>query len=297
MALGQGSPAGARGGGVLTGTDAPDTIVGTRGDDTIFGLGGNDVLSGGPGGDVLFGGAGDDRLAADRFNRFQDLSGDGSELHGGAGYDTLLGGNSADLIDGGSGNDTLFGYGADDVLDAGRGDDVLDGGVGDDWLIGGQGTDTADYGGLRVFGVPGDAAGLDVDLGEGVAHHSSTNKALAWTDVLDGIENVAGTGRNDRFVGDAFDNVFDGRDEAGPAGQATVFKDLDGGERYRVKGDVVEMYGAKDDYFFALNDDGDLTAVSDAQASGTDTLIDIEFVRFSGEDRLLAVDDLGFALS
>ena len=296
MALGQFSPTGPRGGVVLTGTDTPDTIVGTNGDDTIFGLGGNDVLSGGPGGDVLFGGAGDDRLAADRFNRFQDLFGAGSELYGGAGYDTLLGGNSADLIDGGSGNDTLFGYGADDVLDAGRGDDVLDGGVGDDWLVGGQGTDAADYASLRIFGVPDRVAGLDVDLGEGVARHSSTNKALAWTDVLDGIENVAGTERNDRFVGDAFDNVFDGRGEADHARRATVFKDLDGGERYWVRGDVVEMYGAKDDYFFALNDDGNLTAISDAQASGTDTLIDIEFVRFSGEDRLLAVDDLAFAM-
>jgi Ca2+-binding RTX toxin-like protein len=62
-------------------------------------------------------------------------------LRGGAGDDTLSGGNGADKLIGGAGNDRLVGRGGDDSLYGGPGEDVLVGSSGDDILYGGPGND------------------------------------------------------------------------------------------------------------------------------------------------------------
>lgn len=64
----------------LYGTSGDDEIHGKRGDDLLFGRGGNDSLDGGPGADALYGEAGDDALGGGVFSR--DL------LYGGTGNDT-----------------------------------------------------------------------------------------------------------------------------------------------------------------------------------------------------------------
>src|ERR1041384_565553 len=60
---------------------------------------------------------------------------------GGAGNDTVTGGNEADSIDGSDGNDVLTGGGGDDTITSGDGFDLSQGGLGDDSILGEGGDD------------------------------------------------------------------------------------------------------------------------------------------------------------
>jgi Ca2+-binding RTX toxin-like protein len=112
-------------GGLLPGTDRPDTLEGRDGDDEIRGLGAKDALIGGLGSDVIYGGPGDDFLKGN-----SDVA-----------HDT-----SKDVLYGGPGNDQLNDInGGDDVLYGGEGDDApLIGGKGEDVIYGGDGNDDLD---------------------------------------------------------------------------------------------------------------------------------------------------------
>ena len=70
-------------GGLLSGTDKPDSLAGEDGEDEVRGLGGEDeVLWGGSGSDVIYGGPGDDN--------------------------PLVGGEGDDVIYGGDGHDSMY---------------------------------------------------------------------------------------------------------------------------------------------------------------------------------------------
>jgi Ca2+-binding RTX toxin-like protein len=64
------------------------------------------------------------------------------EMVGGAGDDTIVGGDEPDTMFGGSGNDSLVGNSGNDVLYGGKGLDTLLGGPGNDYLNGGQNSDS-----------------------------------------------------------------------------------------------------------------------------------------------------------
>lgn len=131
--------------GNLIGQFAHNTVSRVR----VFGLAGHDRidLSGVtlPGGfergglnvpAVVEGGAGNDTI----------IGGNESDtLLGGAGRDVIHGGRGADLIVGGAGNDKLHGDDGDDSLAGSAGNDGLHGGAGTDRFSGGRGIDTADY--------------------------------------------------------------------------------------------------------------------------------------------------------
>ncbi len=72
------------------------------------------------------------------------LTGISLDIRGNGGNDTIIGGQSADIILGGTGEDTISGGGHDDALFGGLGDDNLSGNDGTDFLIGGQGNDILD---------------------------------------------------------------------------------------------------------------------------------------------------------
>ena len=182
------------------------------------------------------------------------------------------------------------GFDGTDELYGKRGDDLLNGGLGDDVLEGGDGNDTADYSDLNFNGVFGTVAGLDVNLDNISALHSSTNNPLTWTDTIRNIENVTGTRRNDRFIGDSQDNIFDGQGQVGRDDRQTVFTSQDGSD-YSVIGDVVEYSGSQTE--FSFNGSADNFTVS-GNGEGTDTLIDIEFIRFNAESNVIATSDLDF---
>jgi Ca2+-binding RTX toxin-like protein len=102
-------------------------------------------------------------------------------------------------------NDTLYGLGGTDAIYGGGGDDVIDGGDGNDSLVGGAGADTL-LGGAGIDVVSyGGAASVLVDLTDG---HGVGGDAQG--DVINGIENVNGTGFGDNLNGSAAANTLTG---------------------------------------------------------------------------------------
>ena len=250
---------------ILNGTNDPDDINGRGGDDIIRGGAGDDTLNGAAGDDSIDGGLGNDIV------------------RGGAGNDTLNGNQGNDTLNGGAGNDILNGNQGNDSLIGGTGNDTLSGGVGNDTLRGGDGVDTATYSGLTFNGIDGNAAGLDVNLATGTAQHSSGSNVLGSTDELTDIENVTGTSRNDRFIGNAQNNLFNGGDENRPL--TTTFTGADGTD-YQVRGDVVEYSGIQSDFNIVGTEENFTVTGS---GIGTDSLRDIEFLKF--DDGVVAVGD------
>lgn len=272
----------------LRGERADESISGKNGNDTIKGGQGNDIITGDRGGDIIRGGAGDDILAADLVDRFDDFDGTQSELKGDNGNDTVYGGGKDDLIGGGNGDDLLFGGGGDDLIRGGNGFDLLNGSLGDDTLRGQGGIDVADYSDLPFGDLSASIAGVDVNLDRSLARHSSTNNPLNSTDTLSTIENVIGTSRNDRFIGDKQDNVFYGLSEIGSDESQTEFVS-NNGESYQVNGDVVEYDGDLWEFTFGVSESPFIGLSITKDEIGTDTLIDIEFLKF--DDTLVAIDD------
>ena len=184
----------------------------------------------------------------------------------------------------------LFGDSGDDLIRGGNGFDLLQGGVGNDTRRGQDGIDVADYSDLTFDGISGTVAGVDVNLRINRAKHSSNNNALTWTDTLTSIENVLGTSRNDRFIGDSNDNVFYGLAEVGGDDRQTKFIGLDG-KSYQVTGDVVEYDGEQSDFEFGVSQQpyiGGITVSSNQ--IGTDILLGIEFIKF--DDGLVATNSI-----
>ncbi|UWR87575.1 M10 family metallopeptidase C-terminal domain-containing protein [Phaeobacter inhibens] len=211
--------------------DRIDRFIGTSDNNHFWGQGGGDVFNGGGGDDTLDGGN------------------DGDMLYGEDGDDVLIGGSGQDYLDGGAGVDTvvyttssvgvtvdlengtarggdadgpvqivgrgttirhdiivdvenavgslhddhLIGSGGENALSGGAGDDVLSGGGGADLLDGGAGSDTADY----------------ANATRGVKLNMTNGKTEGDTYVS--IENLSGSGFNDRMKGNAADNVLTGQ--------------------------------------------------------------------------------------
>jgi uncharacterized delta-60 repeat protein len=74
-----------------------------------------------------------------------DASTQSVSVYGGAGNDTLTGGDGYQVFFGGDGNDTLLGGDGADRLTGDGGNDSIDGGLGGDHVYGGAGVDTIDY--------------------------------------------------------------------------------------------------------------------------------------------------------
>ncbi len=108
---------------------------------------------------------------------------------GGSGNDVLLGNAANNVITGNAGNDTLVGR---------AGNDTLNGGAGNDGLNGGDGVDTATYAGAT--------AGVTVNLSLSGAQVTGG----AGTDTLTSIENLIGSGFNDRLIGNGGANTIKG---------------------------------------------------------------------------------------
>ena len=114
---------------------------------------------------------------------------------------TIHGGNSGDTLSGLNGNDLLFGRGGNDTLFGGNNNDFLRGGAGADRLDGGANIDTADYSDkTQKVEVTLKGATLAVVKINGVAEDSIRN-----------IENLIGGSVGDKFIGDGFANLLDGR--------------------------------------------------------------------------------------
>ncbi|HEX9891923.1 MAG TPA: phosphodiester glycosidase family protein [Actinomycetota bacterium] len=162
-----------------------ENLTGSPRNDVLTGNGGPNVLTGGPGNDILTGGGGTDTASyADASGGVTvDLSETGPQDTG-AGTDTL------------GGIENLTGSPQDDVLTGNGGPNVLIGGEGGDSLTGGAGTDTASY------------ASSTIPVQASLAAGSATSGA--WTDTLDGIENLIGGSAGDTLTGSDAGNRLEG---------------------------------------------------------------------------------------
>ncbi len=246
---------------VIDGDAGNDTLDGGAGDDVLRGGSGNDVLTGRPGNDTLYGGSGDDVLfAGDDDDVVDGGSGNDTIIAGsGAGNDTYIGGPDIDTIDyssttlgivvdlatgtatgaeidtdqlsgienvvGGSGNDTIIGDSGANELQGGAGADTLAGGAGNDTLAGGAGGDVLNGGdGIDTASYEGSSGRVVINLG---LNYAASGHAQG--DSFVSIENVIGSGFNDRIAGDGADNTLRGGagfDELmGKAGNDQLFGD------------------------------------------------------------------------
>ncbi|WP_310618630.1 M10 family metallopeptidase C-terminal domain-containing protein [Flexibacterium corallicola] len=211
--------------------DRVDRFIGNSSDNHFWGQGGGDVFNGGAGDDILDGGNDGDMLWGDEGNDTL-IGGSGQDyLNGGEGIDTVVysgssGGVMVDLVNGtASGGDAdgpvqivgrgtaikhdiivdvenvvgsyfddhLIGNDQVNELSGGSGDDVLTGGAGADILNGGAGSDTADYSDAT--------SGVRLNLAKGRSEGDTYNS----------IENLAGSGFNDRMKGDNSANTLTGQ--------------------------------------------------------------------------------------
>ncbi len=204
------------------GTAAANHFWGQGGGDVFNGRGGNDILDGGNDGDMLYGEGGNDTIIGGSGQDYLD-GGDGIDT---VSYVTSSGGVTVNLGDGttngadadgpvqivGRGttirhdilvgfenavgsffDDHLIGSARANKLFGGGGGDTLTGGGSTDTLYGGAGNDTADYadrtGGVRLDLRNGGSAG----------------------DIYNSIENLAGSGFDDRLRGNSAANVLIGQ--------------------------------------------------------------------------------------
>ncbi len=150
--------------GVFTGGPIDVTLTGLF-DASLFEISGSSihlaasaiVLPGGAGNDSLEGGNGNDILTGLDGNDSIGGGNGNDHLYGNMGADTVSGGDGDDLVGGGKDNDVLAGDGGDDTLRGGLGNDMLAGGAGNDLFYGGKGNDSLDggTGDDRLYGLRG----------------------------------------------------------------------------------------------------------------------------------------------
>jgi Ca2+-binding RTX toxin-like protein len=133
----------------LRGWGTSDVINGGAGDDTLVGGTGRETLFGGLGNDSIVGGAGFNQVNGNQGNdTIVGHSQVGDWLVGGQGNDLIDASAStgANILNGNLGNDTIIGGAGADSLRGGQGDDVIHAGSGNDWISGDLGNNTI-YGG------------------------------------------------------------------------------------------------------------------------------------------------------
>ncbi|MGB7318932.1 MAG: Hint domain-containing protein, partial [Planktotalea sp.] len=215
----------------IDGGDDDDTINAGIDDDTVRGGLGNDSILGGHGSDAIDGGGGDDYIDAGHTGTpgyIGDVE-DSLELAG-------LEENDRDSVDGGAGNDTILGGDDDDTISGGNGDDVLDGGIDDDLIFGGNGFD-------EIFGGDGsdtiDAGASDDTITGGAGADSIFGG--------NGQDSIIGATAGDTIDGGEGPTDFDTLDlrgagaAANPGGRVSVVYDAPGSE-----GGIVNFLDAAD---------------------------------------------------
>lgn len=130
----------------------------------------------------------------------------GTDLHGGAGDDTILGGAGNDNLEGGAGNDLEAGGAGDDRAFALGGDDTILGGAGIDTLI-----FTYLYIDTETDGDPNVLTPASIGAVFDLTWQGSVHRLGIWgVDLITGFENVTGGAGNDQLAGDAGANVLQG---------------------------------------------------------------------------------------
>lgn len=195
--------------------------------------------------------------------------------NGGAGAQTISGGNSADNLSGGRGQDTIFGLEGNDQIFGNRGRDTLEGNTGDDFISGGRGRDEI-FGGFGDDNLSG-GRGRDLLMGG------------------NGNDQINGNRGRDTIIGGDDDDLLAG----GRGADTFVFKDTPTEEGddiildFEVGRDVLQFDGlVLDD--LTLTQNGDDTVIAFGQAildsshptgfTNSITLTDINVLQLSTAD-------------
>ena len=304
----------------INGGEGRDSLFGSDGNDVLYGNDGQDTLNGGAGADYMDGGAGDDTAdytgttsgvfvdlrtglgswgaSGDFLTSIENLqgsgyddiligNGEGNELSGGVGNDTVYAGDGwLDYLYGDAGNDVLFGEAGNDIIRGGEGDDQLRGGDGSDNLGGDEGADTIDGGGgtdTVVYSEPAiGGQAITVDLTSGIALDGTGS-----LDTLSGIEDIIAFGESFlTLLGSAGDNFIDASGHAG-----TLIEGRDGDDHVRLwslNGNQIDGGNGADVVNYSLTGYGPgmdinlTTGVASRIGSPDDTLIDVESVVGTG---------------
>ena len=201
-------------------------------------------------------------------------------VNSGAGNDIVYGSTGDDVIRGEAGHDQIVGGGGADTLSGGDGNDQLTGGLGADVLVGGDGNDTYYIRDLEDTIVEEFAGGTDTVFSTLTVTTLGNNIETLYMTGADGVR-AEGNALNNTLYGNAGDNTL-----VGGGGDDT----LSGGEGI----DVAAYSGNAADYSFNIST---MTITDRASADGddgSDTLVDIETVRFGdGVELVIAGEESG----
>jgi len=203
----------------------------------------------------------------------------GKKITGTSSADTIIGGNYKDTLSGGNGNDLLIGGEGSDMISGDAGNDSLNGGLGADKMTGGLGDDVYFVDDLKDTVIETNAK----NAGNDTIETSLINYALPSN-----VDNLRfSSSQSIKGIGNLLDNKISGNqgDDTlnGGAGNDT----LSGGEG----NDTAQFNNPKDQYQITpkISESGStqftVKYIGSLKKSiineGTDTLSDIEFLKFS----------------
>jgi Ca2+-binding RTX toxin-like protein len=195
----------------------------------------------------------------------------------------VIGGTDrTDRIQSGAGDDTLWGDGGNDVLDGALGNDAVIGGDGNDRLTGGDGDDFVNgaAGNDKVWG------GAGSDLLVGLEGRDRIEAGDGDDEVFGGLGNdqIFGGAGNDELLGNEGNDWMKG-------GQGDDHLTGDNGNPFGEPlpdTDTALFSGKAKNYTITHNADGSITVTDNVGAEGTDTLQNIERLRFA--DKMVLAD-------
>ena len=267
-------------------------VWGSRHADRITGDAELNFFIGGAGADTLDGGEGYDRVyyVSSDAGVTVDLAtstAEGGHAEGDTltGIESVFGSRHADRLIG-DGHD-LFGWGGNDTLEGGAGSDNLEGGAGADMLAGGAGWDSARY-------QPSDA-GVTVNLATGTGQGGH-----AEGDTLTGIENIIGSDHADHLIGSDEDDHLngDGGNDTLEGGAGDDWLDGQDGEDLLTGGEGADTFVFGDgDTVTDFEDGSDLINIHDMVHINADNFDTNVTIRQSGDDVEVQIGDAVLTLT
>jgi Ca2+-binding RTX toxin-like protein len=244
-----------------------EDVVGSNGDDVFVASDARNKLDGGDGVDTVSYAESDEAVVVDL-----NLGvGTGGYAEG----DELV---SIENVTGSNFNDTIVGDDSSNLLVGDDGDDRLLGGEGDDSFDGGSGNDTVSYADAAV------AVSASLVTNSGALDHGASTEY----DTFQSIENLEGSSFDDVLIGDSSTNILSGGDGddviTGGAGDDVI----DGG----LGNADVAVYTGNASGFTVTIENGEISVVN-STASETDTLTNVEILRFDDGD--ISLPDLPIA--
>ena len=189
-----------------------ENFIGSKYGDTITGDAGANILSSGEGNDHFFGSGGGDNFDGGTGKDWIDYRSSTAvnvNLKIGVGTGGLAEGDKYSNIEnirGGAGDDTLIGDDTANVIYAGKGSDRVEAGGGNDMIYTAGGYDTVDGGaGIDTVSYSDSWDKVVINLATGVGQYGAASR-----DTLVNVENIIGSKFDDTITGDAGTNMLNG---------------------------------------------------------------------------------------